>query len=78
MSPQSAMHDTSADLILNTHGNDSVYLRCSVRLSNSQDVSLIQRVLMTLVLRLITNDGFSFDSGIACSEFFRVSWINRW
>jgi len=33
-----------------------------VRLSNSQDVSLIQRVLMTLVLRLIMNDGFSFDS----------------
>jgi len=36
--------------------------RCSVRLSNSQDVSLIQRVLMTLVLRLLMNGGFSFDS----------------
>ena len=42
-----------------------------MRLSNSQDVSLIQRVLMTLVMQLIMNDGFSFDSSIACSEFFR-------
>ena len=49
-----------------------------MRLSNSQDVSLIQHVLMTLVLRLILNDGFNFDSSIACSEFFRVSWVNRW
>jgi len=49
-----------------------------VRLSNSQDVSFIQHVLMTLVLRLIMNDGFSFDFLIACSEFFRVSWVNRW
>ena len=24
------------------------------------------------------NDGFSFDSAIACSKFFRVSWVNRW
>jgi len=32
-----------------------------VRLSNSQAVSLIQRVLMTSVLRLIMNGGFSFD-----------------
>jgi len=47
--------------------------RCPVHLSNSQDGSLIQRVLITLVLRLIMNDGFSFDSSIACSEFFRVS-----
>jgi len=31
-----------------------------VRLSNSQVVSLFQRVLLTLVLRLIMNDGFSF------------------
>ena len=31
-------------------------------LSNSQAVSLIQLVLMTVVLRLIMNDGFSFDS----------------
>jgi len=44
-----------------------------VRLSNSQAVSLIQHVLMTLVLRLIMNDSFSFDFSIACSEFFRVS-----
>jgi len=44
-----------------------------VRLSNSQDVSLIQRVLITLVLRPILNDGFSFDSSIACSKFFRIS-----
>jgi len=49
-----------------------------VRLSNSQDVSLIQRVLITLVLRLTMNDGFSFDPSIAGSEFFRVSWVNRW
>jgi len=40
-----------------------------VCLSNSQDVSLIQRVLMTLVLRLIMNDGFSFDS---VNRVFRV------
>ena len=31
---------------------------------------------MTLVLRLIMNDGFSFDSSITCSELFRVSWVN--
>ena len=42
-----------------------------MRLSNSQAASLIQRVLMTLMLRLKMNDGFSFDSSIACSEFFR-------
>jgi len=48
-----------------------------VRLSNSQDVSLIQRVLMTLERRLIMNDGFSFDCSIACSEIFQVSWANR-
>jgi len=33
-----------------------------VRLSNSQAVSLIQRVLMTNVLRFIMNGGFRFDS----------------
>jgi len=33
-----------------------------VLLSNSQAVSLIQHVLQTLVLRLIMNGGFSFDS----------------
>ena len=48
-----------------------------VLLSSSQDVSLIQRVLNTLVLRLIMNDGFSFDSSIACYEFFWISWVNR-
>ena len=52
--------------------------RCPERLSNSKDVSLTQRVLMTPVLRLIMNDGFRFDFSIACSEFFRVSWVNRW
>jgi len=31
---------------------------------------------MTLVLSLIMNDGFSFDSSITCSELFRVSWVN--
>jgi len=41
------------------------------------DVSLSQRVLIALMLRLIMNDGFSFDLSIACSEFFRVSWVNR-
>jgi len=40
----------------------SLVKRCPVRLSNSQAVSLIQHVLMTLVLRLIMNGGFSFDS----------------
>jgi len=40
-----------------------------VRLSNSQAVPLIQRVLMTLVLRLIMNGGFSFDSA---NRMFRV------
>jgi len=39
---------------------------------------MIQRVLSTLVLRLITNDGFSIDSSIACFELFRVSWVHRW
>ena len=37
-----------------------------MRLSDSQDVSLI---LITFVLRLIMNDGFSFDSAIADSEW---------
>jgi len=49
-----------------------------MRLSNFQAVSRIQRVLITLVMRLIINDGFSFDSSIACFKFFRVSWVNRW
>jgi len=40
-----------------------------VRLRNSQAVSLIQHVLMTLVLRLIMNGGFSFDSA---NRVFRV------
>jgi len=40
-----------------------------VFLSNSQAVSLIQRVLMTLLLRLLMNDGFSFDSA---NRVFRV------
>jgi len=40
-------------------GADGGVQRCPVRLRNSQDVSLVQRVLMTLVLRLIMNDGFS-------------------
>ena len=40
-----------------------------MRLSNSQAVSLIQRVLKTLGLRLIMNDGFSFDSA---NRVFRV------
>jgi len=31
---------------------------------------------MTLVLWLIMNDGFSFDSTITGSELFRVSWVN--
>ena len=48
-----------------------------MRLSYFQDVSLIQRVEMTPVLRLIMNDGFSFDFSIARSEFFQVSWVNR-
>ena len=52
--------------------------RCPERLSNSQAVSLIQHVLMTLVLRLIMNGGFISTRPIACSEFFRVSWVNRW
>jgi len=40
-----------------------------VRLSNSQAVSLIQRVLMTLVLRLLMNGGFNFGSA---NRVFRV------
>jgi len=44
-------------------------LRCPVRLSNPQAVSLIQHVLITLVLRLIMNGGFSFDSA---NHVFRV------
>jgi len=42
---------------------------CPVRLSNSEVVSLIQHVLMTLVLRLIMYGGFSFDSA---NRLFRV------
>jgi len=40
-----------------------------VRLSNSPDVSVIQHVLITLVLRLIMNDGFSVNSA---NRLFRV------
>jgi len=36
--------------------------RCPVRLRNSQDVSLIQRVLIPLVLLLKMNDGSGFDT----------------
>jgi len=43
--------------------------RCPVRLSKSQAVSLIQHGLMPLVLRLIMNGGFSFDSA---NRLFRV------
>jgi len=55
-----------------------VSLKDALCLSISQDVSLLQRVLITLMLRLIMNDDFSFDSSIARSEFFRVSWVKRW
>jgi len=40
-----------------------------VRLCDSQAVSLIQHVLMTLGLRLLMNGGFSFDSA---NRVFRV------
>jgi len=40
-----------------------------VRLSDSQAVSLVQHVLMTLVLRLIMNGDFSFGSA---NRVFRV------
>ena len=40
-----------------------------MRLSNSQAVFLIQYVLMTLVMRLIMNGGFGFDSA---NRVFRV------
>ena len=40
-----------------------------MRLSNYQIVSLIQRVVMTVVLRLIMNGSFSFDSA---NHVFRV------
>ena len=40
-----------------------------MRLSDSQAVPRIQRVLMTLVLRLLMNGGFSFDSA---NRVFRV------
>jgi len=43
--------------------------RYPVRPSNSQAVSLIQHVLMTLVLRLIIDGGFSLDSA---NRVFRV------
>jgi len=69
----------TASFVLQTQVRVRVRVKgCPERLSNSQAVSLIQHVLMTLVLRLIMNDGFSFDFSIACSEFFRVSWVNRW
>ena len=35
-----------------------------------------QTILITLVLRLITNDGFSSDSSIAGSALFRVAWVH--
>ena len=40
-----------------------------MRLINSQAVFLTQHVLMTLVLRLVMNGGFSFDSA---NRVFRV------
>ena len=39
-----------------------------MRLSSSQDVSLIQRVLITLMLRRMINNGFSVGPSITCSE----------
>jgi len=44
--------------------------RWPVRLSNSQAVSRIQHVLMTLVLRLIMNGGFSFDGQLRVPSFW--------
>jgi len=40
-----------------------------VRLSNSQAVSLIQRVLMTLLLGLLMNGGFNF---VSANRMFQV------
>jgi len=47
-----------------------------VRLSKSKQLFHNQRVPITLVLRLIMKDGFSFDTSITCSKLFRVSWVN--
>jgi len=78
--PTSMMIDVVDDFLMmeDAKGRSEDFYRCPVRLSNSRAVSLIQLVLMTLVLRLIMNDGFSFDLSIACPDFFRVSWVNRW
>ena len=43
--------------------------RCPVRLSESKQLFYRQTVLITLVLRLIVNDDFSFDS---VNRLFRV------
>jgi len=76
--PDNAWVEVTRETSSREGGGYGARQRCPARLSSSQDVSLLQRVLMTLVLRLIMNDGFSFDSSIACSEFFRASLVNRW
>jgi len=47
-----------------------------VRLSTSKQLFHSPTALMILMLCLVMNDGFSFDSSITCSDFFRVSWVN--
>jgi len=39
-----------------------------MRLRKSQAVSRMHRALMTLLLRLVLNDDFSFESSITCSK----------
>jgi len=48
-----------------------------VSFSESKQIFHNQPVLILLVLWLIMNDGFSFDSSITCFEGFRVAWVNR-
>jgi len=47
-----------------------------VRLSKSKQLLHNQTVLDTLALRLMMNDGFSFESSITCSELFRIAWVD--
>jgi len=61
----------------NNVGAHPRHVRKGTRTKKSQAVSLIQHVLMTLVLRLIMNDGFSFDFSIACSELVLPGFMGK-
>ena len=51
--------------------------RCPAHLSKSKQLFYNQTVLLTGVLRLVMNDGFSFDSVNRMFRMVPVAWVNR-